>query len=74
MEKITENAIEEHAIQLLGTQGYTYIHGPSIAPDSDTPERHSFEDVLLLDRLQSAPRKPETMPSNRSCGSTPRNS
>ncbi|MCF8087825.1 MAG: type I restriction endonuclease subunit R [Desulfotignum sp.] len=54
MEKITENAIEEHAIQLLETQGYAYIHGPAIAPDSDTPERHSFEDVLLLDRLQSA--------------------
>jgi type I restriction enzyme, R subunit len=54
MEKITENAIEEHAIQLLETQGYSYIHGPAIAPDSDTPERHSFEDVLLLDRLQSA--------------------
>jgi type I restriction enzyme, R subunit len=54
MEKITENAIEEHAIQLLETQGYTYIHGPAIAPDSDTPERQSFEDVILLDRLQSA--------------------
>jgi len=54
MEKITENAIEEHAIQLLETQGYSYIHGPAIAPDSDTPERHSFEDVLLLDRLESA--------------------
>ncbi|MCF8087189.1 MAG: type I restriction endonuclease subunit R [Desulfotignum sp.] len=54
MEKISENAIEEHAIQLLETQGYTYIHGPAIAPDGDTPERHSFEDVLLLDRLQSA--------------------
>jgi type I restriction enzyme, R subunit len=54
MEKITENAIEEHAIQLLETQGYSYIHGPAIAPDSDTPERQSFEDVLLLGRLQSA--------------------
>jgi type I restriction enzyme, R subunit len=54
MEKITENAIEEHAIQLLEIQGYSYIHGPVIAPDSDTPERHSFEDVLLLDRLQFA--------------------
>ena len=54
MEKITENAIEEHAILLLETQGYSYIHGSAIAPDSDTPERNSFEDVLLLDRLQSA--------------------
>ena len=54
MEKITENAIEALAIQLLESQGVDYIYAPDIAPDSDTPERSSFEDVLLLDRLKSA--------------------
>ena len=53
-EKITENAIEELAIQLMESQGFEYIYAPDIAPDSDTPERSSFEDVLLQDRLQSA--------------------
>lgn len=52
--KITESAIETFAIELLETQGYHYIYGPDIAPDSDTPERSSFEEVLLLDRLKAA--------------------
>ncbi|MDT3702960.1 MAG: hypothetical protein ROZ36_07940 [Thermincola sp.] len=54
MTKITESAIEKFAIELLEHQGYHYIYAPSIAPDSDTPERQSFEDVLLMERLQTA--------------------
>ena len=52
--KIAESQIEKFAIELLEKQGYQYIYAPSIAPDSDTPERQSFEDVLLMERLQSA--------------------
>ena len=52
--KITESTIEKFAIELLEKQGYQYIYAPSIAPDSDTPERESFEDLLLMERLQSA--------------------
>ena len=54
MNKITESAIEEFAIELLKKSGYQYVYAPKIAPDSDTPERNRFEDVLLLERLQSA--------------------
>ena len=54
MERITESAIEKFAIELLEKQGYQFIYAPSIAPDSDTPERQSFEDVLLMERLQTA--------------------
>ena len=54
MTRITESAIEEFAINLLEKQGYQYVYAPDIAPDSDTPERNRFEDVLLLKRLQSA--------------------
>ena len=54
MTRITESAIEEYAIELLEKQGYEYIYAPSIAPDSNTPERDSFEDVLLIDRLRTA--------------------
>ncbi len=54
MAKITESEIEEFAIELLEKQSYQYIYAPSIAPDSDTPERQSFEDVLLIERLQTA--------------------
>lgn len=54
MSKITESAIEKFAIELFEKQGFQYIYGPSIAPDSETPERQSFEDVLLLEKLQKA--------------------
>jgi len=54
MSKITESEIEKFAIELLERQGYEYIYGPDIAPDSETPERESFEAVLLLDKLQTA--------------------
>ncbi|MBA7569020.1 hypothetical protein ES708_10757 [subsurface metagenome] len=54
MERITESAIEKFSIELLEKQGCQYIYAPSIAPDSETPERQSFEDVLLMERLQTA--------------------
>lgn len=52
--KITESEIEDLTISLLEHQGYQYIYAPDIAPDSDTPERDRFEDVLLLERLRKA--------------------
>jgi type I restriction enzyme R subunit len=52
--KITESSIETYAVELLEHQGYQYIYGPTIAPDSDTPERASFEEVVLLQRLKDA--------------------
>ena len=52
--KITETQIEQFTINLLESQGYQYLYAPDIAPDSETPERQSFEDVILLERLQSA--------------------
>ena len=54
MNKITESAIEKFTIELLEKRGYEYIYGPTIAPDSDLPERQSFEDVLLLERVKKA--------------------
>lgn len=53
MTKITESEIETFAIELLQKLGYQYIYAPSIAPDSETPEREHFEDVVLIDRLRS---------------------
>ena len=52
--KITESQIEKFAIELLEKQGYEYVYAPDIAPDSKTPERESFEDVLLIERLRKA--------------------
>ncbi len=62
MTRITEHSIESLAIELLDKLGYAYIYAPDIAPDSDPstgsgPERESYEQVLLLGRLQNAVRK-----------------
>jgi len=57
MTRITENIIESFAIELLDKLGYEYIYAPDIAPDSENPERDSFEQVLLLNRLQNAVRR-----------------
>lgn len=54
MTKITENTIESFAIELLDKLGYEYIYAPNIAPDGGTPERESYEQVLLVDRLRVA--------------------
>lgn len=54
MTKITESEIETFTIALFEKLGYQYVYGPDIAPDSETPERERFEDVLLLERLRTA--------------------
>ena len=52
--KITEDAVELLAIDLLAEQDYSYIFAQTIAPDSDSPERQSFSDVVLIERLRNA--------------------
>ena len=54
MTRITENTIEEFALQLLEKSGYQYIYGPDIATDGEKSERESYETVLLIDRIQDA--------------------
>jgi len=52
--KISESSIETFVIELLQKLGYEYLYGPDIAPDGEKPERTSFEDVLLRNRLMLA--------------------
>ena len=54
MTKLHESNIEQFTIDLLQNFGYQYLYGPDIAPDSDTPERTQFEEVLLPERLRKA--------------------
>lgn len=57
MIQITESHIEEFAIELLEKQGYEYIYSPNIAPDGETPERESYGQVILINRLRRAVRR-----------------
>ena len=54
MAKLSESSIETLAIERLQALGFDYIYGPDIAPDSETPERESFAEVLLIERLKHA--------------------
>ena len=54
MFRITESDIERFAIEKLEHLGYQYLYGPDMVPDSDHPERESFNEVLLLGKLQNA--------------------
>ncbi len=55
--KITENTIEQFTIELLERLGYQYVYAPDIAPDGEKPERNSYEDVLLIERLRESVRR-----------------
>lgn len=52
--KLTETAIEDFAIQLFVRLGYTHLYAPNIAPDSTTPERSHYDEIILTTRLEQA--------------------
>ena len=52
MKRLVESNIEQFAIEQFEKQDYYYIYAPEIAPDSETPERYSSEDVLLIDQIK----------------------
>jgi type I restriction enzyme R subunit len=51
---ITESVVEEAALDWFKGLGYQYLPGPDIACDGTRPERASYADVILSDRLRMA--------------------
>lgn len=51
---ISEEDVENISLDLFRELGYDIIHGPDIAPDGPAPERKSYSDVVLIDRLKRA--------------------
>lgn len=45
---------EQPAIDWLQAAGWKYLHGPEIAPNGPSPERSSWDEVLLVGRLKAA--------------------
>ena len=54
MKLITENIIEQSAIEILQSQGWEYANGKEISPEGLFCERESFSQVVLLNRLRTA--------------------
>lgn len=52
--KFNESTVEEAALIWLRELGYAYVPGPDIAPDGPYPERESYQQVILLNRLEAA--------------------
>lgn len=51
---INEDQLEQLAIQWFQDTGWSYAHGSDLAPESATPERSDFREVVLKDRQASA--------------------
>ncbi|MEM6471934.1 MAG: type I restriction endonuclease subunit R, partial [Planctomycetota bacterium] len=54
MTTVNEDTVEQAALQWLSDVGFAAAHGSVIAPDGSAPERESFQDVVLVGRLQAA--------------------
>jgi type I restriction enzyme R subunit len=54
MKPITEDKIEQFAIEQLQSLGWEYIHGSIISPEGEKPERENYEQIILTDRLRKA--------------------
>lgn len=51
---LTESEIENVALNFLFDLGYQIVYGPDIAPDGANPERNSYADTILIERLRKA--------------------
>lgn len=51
---ITESEVEQVALDIFSDLGYKIIYGPDIAPDGSKPERESYSDVILVERLRKS--------------------
>lgn len=54
MYQFHEDDLEELTLEWLEELGYETLHGPDIAVDGEYPERSSYQEVILVDRLEEA--------------------
>ena len=54
MSHFTESDVEDASLEWLSGLGYAVLYGPDISPDGPTPERVSYDQVLLTVRLREA--------------------
>lgn len=51
---MTEDQLEQEALGWLRELGYTHFYGPDIAHDGNDPQRESYRQVVLTERLRTA--------------------
>ncbi len=57
MYQFLEDDLETATLEWLSDLGYETLHGPDIAEDGEYPERNSYAEVVLHNRLEEALRK-----------------
>ncbi|MCL4692077.1 MAG: type I restriction endonuclease subunit R, partial [Candidatus Hydrogenedentes bacterium] len=51
---LDEAQVEIATVDYFRELGYEYVHGPSIAPDGEAPERADYGQVVIVGRLRAA--------------------
>ena len=54
MSRFSEGVVEQATLAWFEALDYEVLHGPEIAPGERDEERATYEDVLLLGRLEEA--------------------
>lgn len=54
MVALNEDAYELQCIEWLKAIGWSYVHGGVIAPEGTAPERSTYKDVILVDRVEES--------------------
>ena len=54
MSGYSEDHLELATLDWLKELGYSIVHGPDIAPDGTSPERASYAEVVLVERLRAS--------------------
>lgn len=49
-----EDTLEQASLEILESLGYEYIHGKEISPNGQFPERESFKEVILKEKVKDA--------------------
>jgi len=51
---LTEDEVEQFALEILEEMGYDILNGPDISPDGITPIRGDYSEVVLIGRLRDS--------------------
>lgn len=49
-----EDALEQASLEILESLGYEHIHGKELSPSAEFPQRESYREVILKDRVKNA--------------------
>ena len=49
-----EDTLEQATLEILQELGYEYIHGKELSPNAEFPERNSYREVILEERVKNS--------------------